>query len=59
MLLAWTEDSHYRKAGDLAWQVFDKNGNPTEEKGTTKGVIRAAAMPAVYPNPDGTFVILY
>ena len=59
ILLAWTEDSHYRKAGDLAWQVFDKNGNPTEEKGTAKGVIRAAAMPAVYPNPDGTFVILY
>jgi hypothetical protein len=59
ILLAWTEGSHYRKGGDLAWQVFDKNGNPTEEKGTAKGVIRAAAMPAAYSNPDGTFVILY
>src|SRR5262245_22952475 len=59
MLLAWTEGSHYRKGGDLAWQVFDKNGNPTEEKGSAKGAIRAAAMPAAYSNPDGTFVILY
>ena len=59
LFLAWTEGSHYRKGGDLAWQVFDKNGNPTEEKGTATDLIRAAAMPAAYANPDGTFVILY
>src|SRR5713226_7860246 len=33
MILVWTEGTGWERGGALAWQVFDKSGNPTGEKG--------------------------
>lgn len=47
-------------AGDVAWQVFDVEGNPISLRGTLKnGVASGWGAPAAYAEPDGDFVILY
>ena len=38
VLLAWTEGTAWKRGGSLAWQVFDKEGRPTEVKGGAPGV---------------------
>jgi hypothetical protein len=59
ILMAWTEGADYRQGGDLAWQLFDKDGNPTDERGRLEGGARPAGMPAAYASSDGRFVVFY
>ncbi len=58
MVLAWTEGMGWDKGGSVAWQVYDKDGNPTEEHGRADGV-PVWSLVAVYARPDGRFVVLY
>ena len=58
VLLAWTEGTAWQKGGALAWQVFDKEGRPTVEKGRTDGV-PVWSLPTAFTQPDGNFVIVY
>ena len=58
ILLAWTEGTGWQKGGSVAWQVFDKNGNPSEVKGRAPGVPVWGLVSAV-AQPDGTFAIYY
>ena len=57
-LLAWTEGMSFRSGGSLAWQVFDKNGNPAGEIGHSDGV-PARSLIAAFTRPDGGFTIVY
>jgi hypothetical protein len=57
-ILVWTEGMAWNKSGSLAWQVFDKNGKPTAEKGRADGV-PTWSLVAVFTRPDGGFTILY
>jgi RNA polymerase sigma factor (sigma-70 family) len=57
-LLAWTEGTGWNKGGSLAWQVFDRDGNPTPERGAAAGV-PVWGLVAAFVRPDGRFVILY
>lgn len=57
-LLAWTEGMGWKKSGSLAWQVYGKDGKPTEVKGEAPGV-PVWSLVAVAPRGDGGFVILY
>jgi hypothetical protein len=57
-ILAWTEGMGWNKGGSLAWQVFDKAGKPTSEKGRAPGV-PTWSLVAVFARPDGGFTILY
>jgi hypothetical protein len=56
--LDWTEGTGWNKGGALAWQVFDKDGKPTAERGRTDGV-PVWSMAAVFARPDGGFTVLY
>jgi hypothetical protein len=54
VLLVWTEGTGWQRGGSLAWQLFDANGQPTNEKGRVDGIdvelrLRRAAA-------DGGFV---
>ena len=37
MLLAWAEGTGWQRGGPLAWQLYDKAGKPTAEKGRVRG----------------------
>ncbi|MBX3279091.1 MAG: exo-alpha-sialidase [Acidobacteria bacterium] len=57
-ILVWTEGMGWKKGGSLAWQVFDRDGKPTGEKGTADGV-PVWSLPSVVASPGGGFTIIY
>jgi hypothetical protein len=57
-LLAWTEGMGWERGGSVAWQVYDKNGNPTHERGRADGV-PVWSLVAAYVQPDGRFAVMY
>jgi hypothetical protein len=58
MFLAWTEGTGWEQGGAVAWQVFDKGGRPTAEKGRRDGVPVWGSV-AVFTRPDGGFTVVY
>lgn len=58
VLLVWTEGTGWEKGGAVAWQLFDPNGQPTDEMGKRDGVPIWSFALAI-ARPDGTFEILY
>ena len=58
VLLAWTEGTAWEKGGSLAWQLFDKSGKATAEKGRADGV-PVWSLPTAFGQSDGRFVIVY
>ncbi len=59
MILVWAEGTGWQKGGALVWQVYDKAGKPTAEKGRIDDGIPVWGLPAVVAGPDGGFVILH
>jgi hypothetical protein len=58
VLLAWAEGTSWGQGGAVAWQVYDRAGNPTLEKGRAEG-FPVWSLVAAVPKPDGSFEILY
>jgi hypothetical protein len=57
-ILVWTEGMGWNRGGSVAWQVFEKDGSPTAQKGRTDGV-PTWSLVAVFVRPDGGFTVLY
>jgi hypothetical protein len=57
-LLAWAEGMKWGKGGSVAWQIFDKNGNPEGEPGHADGV-PSWSLIAAFARPDGGFTVVY
>jgi hypothetical protein len=57
-ILVWTEGVGWDHGGSVAWQVFDKDGKPTAEKGRSDGV-PTWSLVAAFARPDGGFMIVY
>ncbi len=58
VLFAWTEGTGWNQGGSLAWQVYDADGRPTDQKGRAEGVPAWGLLSAI-ARPDGGFTILY
>jgi hypothetical protein len=58
-ILAWTEGTSWARGGDLAWQVFDRNGKPTKDKGHVVGAIPKWGYATVVTRKDGGFALYY
>jgi hypothetical protein len=58
VLFAWTEGMGWEKGGRLAWQLYDKAGQPL---GAQRGgqAVPVWSLIAAVPTPDNGFVILY
>lgn len=56
--LAWTEGTAWLKDGSLAWQIFDRTGQPIGPEGHATGV-PVWGMPSVFTGPHGNFTIVY
>lgn len=59
MLLGWAEGTSWQKGGSLAWQVYDKAGKPTTEKGRVEGGIPTWGLPTAVANADGSFTLIH
>lgn len=57
-ILVWTEGTGWKKGGSLAWQVFDRDGKPTAEKGFAPDV-PVWGLATVVTDTDGSFTIIY
>jgi hypothetical protein len=57
-ILVWTEGMGWDRGGAVAWQVYDKNGKATAEKGRAAGV-PTWSLVSVFPRKDGGFTIVY
>lgn len=57
-VLVWTEGTGWKKGGALAWQVYDRNGKPTAEKGSAPDV-PVWGLATVVAETDGSFSIFY
>ena len=57
-LLAWTEGTGWQKGGALAWQVFGKDGTPTEERGRLERGIPVWGLPTAVAGRDGRFILI-
>jgi hypothetical protein len=57
-ILVWTEGMGWNQGGSLAWQVYDKAGKPTAEKGNVNGV-PTWSLVAVFARPNGDFTVIY
>src|SRR5262249_23565010 len=51
-IFVWTEGMGWNRGGAVAWQVYDKDGKPTAEKGRTDGV-PTWSLVTVFARPDG------
>lgn len=58
LLLAWTEGMSWGRPGTVAWQVYDRSGEPTGQRGQTEGV-PAWSLVAAVAGADNRFTILY
>ena len=58
ILFAWTEGTGWKRGGSLAWQVFNKEGRPTEIKGSVPG-LPAWDLVAAFADPRGDFNLIY
>ena len=57
-ILVWAEGTGWKRGGDLAWQVFDRSGRPTDEKGRVEGGVPVWGLATVVARPDGGFTII-
>ena len=57
-IFVWTEGMAWKKGGRLAWQAYNKSGQPTADHGQTEGV-PAWSLVAAFARPDGGFTIVY
>lgn len=58
-LLVWTEGTGWERGGALAWQIFDKSGNPGSERGRVAGGIAVWSLATAVARPDGGFTIIH
>jgi hypothetical protein len=58
LLLAWTEGTGWQRGGSLAWQIFDRAGQPASPKKQLPGV-PTWSFAAVSARPDNGFSIIY
>jgi hypothetical protein len=59
LLLAWTEGTGWQRGGAVAWQLFDSEGKPTEEKGRLADGVPVWGLVAAVPRGDGGFTIFH
>jgi hypothetical protein len=48
----------WNRGGSLAWQIFDKSGKSTKDKGQADGVPTWSVV-AVFGRQDGGFTVVY
>jgi len=59
LLLAWAEGTGWNRGGNIAWQIFDSNGQVLEGGSGRRPNLATWSFPAALARPDRTFLIIY
>lgn len=59
VLLAWTEGVGWDSGGSLAWQLYDRTGEPIDGATGRRDNVPKWSLVTGFTRPDGTFVIVY
>lgn len=59
IMLAWAEGISWQSGGQLYWQVYTPDGEPTGELGQLEESLADYSIPEVVTTKDGGFVIIY
>jgi hypothetical protein len=59
MLVAWSENTGWKKGGDLAWHIYDAKAKPTDRQGQRPHGVPKWSFAAAVAHPDGSFEILH
>jgi hypothetical protein len=57
MLIAWTEGTGWEKGGDLVWEIYNKDGQPSDRKGIVRSGIPVWGLPTVVATGDHFTII--
>jgi hypothetical protein len=57
ILLAWTEGTGWKKGGALAWQAYDRAGQPLPVKGIMDAAVPSWGFAAAVPSKSGFAII--
>lgn len=57
-ILVWTEGMAWNQGGSVIWQVYDRAGRPTAERGRADGV-PTWSLVAAWARADGGFTVVY
>jgi hypothetical protein len=58
VLLAWAENTGWNKGGSIAWQLYDRKGEPISATRHADG-LPVWSLPTAFAEPDGNFTIIY
>ncbi|MDQ2732013.1 MAG: glycoside hydrolase [Armatimonadota bacterium] len=58
-LMAWAEGMGWGHGGSVAWQVYDKTGQPIPGAAGKQGGVPAWSLVTAYSRPDGSFTVVY
>ena len=58
-LFVWTEGTGWNRGGSLAWQLYDRQGRPLEEKGRIEGGVPVWGLATAVARPGGGFLIVH
>ena len=58
VLLVWAEGTGWNKGGSVAWQVYDRAGEPVSAKGRADG-LSTWSLPSAFVEADGNFTVVY
>ncbi|MDQ3813673.1 MAG: glycoside hydrolase [Armatimonadota bacterium] len=58
-ILVWTEGMGWSRGGAVAWQVFDKSGQPIPGTNGRKDGVPAWSLVSAFARPDGGFTVIY
>jgi hypothetical protein len=59
MLVAWSENTGWKKGGGLAWHIYDAEAKPTDQQGQRPHGVPKWSFTAAVAHPDGSFEILH
>lgn len=59
MLVAWSENTGWKKGGALAWHLYDAQGKPTARKSRRTHGVPKWSFASTVAHPDGSFEIIH
>jgi len=58
-LFVWTEGTAWAKGGSVAWQLYNKDGSASSERGRVENGVAVWSLPTAVALPDDSFLLVH